>query len=388
MPASIPQATPSTDHAPATLAQPAEPTTFPPLTRQDVLNCSLSSWYETFRQVTFKSKVMRLSQEFVDYLNADSIFLPDDGHLARATVNELDDDDDDEEPTNFDEGDDDGAPDNTPHFPEVEEQIWQALNEFDGAIFPKLNWSSPRHMRVGQYDLSLHPSTSPTSLRMPSSSQQRRASAARRPSMSSCSLRAPISSTTTWTMRLTTAPTPTDRIRWVLGTTSYCASGTTCSHPWSSGLCQRDINYYEFLADMREEIEDKIDEFFEDKVRDKFPNRNYVFDVYLSRDRRKVYLVDFNPFGPMTDSLLFHWDDILSVNATDRPSLLLIGSQMESNMRSRSGPAFSFNMMAKDLVELGSGRTLAEFAEQFQRAITIAGQESSDEEGEGNSRGA
>ena len=40
------------------------------------------------------------------------------------------------------------------------------------------------------------------------------------------------------------------------------------------GCCQRDVNYYEFLASMREEIEHKILDFFENHVVEKFPNRN------------------------------------------------------------------------------------------------------------------
>lgn len=32
----------------------------------------------------------------------------------------------------------------TPHFPEIENAIKEAVNEFEGALFPKLNWSAPR----------------------------------------------------------------------------------------------------------------------------------------------------------------------------------------------------------------------------------------------------
>lgn len=32
----------------------------------------------------------------------------------------------------------------TPHFPEIEKAIKEAVNEFEGALFPKLNWSAPR----------------------------------------------------------------------------------------------------------------------------------------------------------------------------------------------------------------------------------------------------
>lgn len=37
-----------------------------------------------------------------------------------------------------------------------------------------------------------------------------------------------------------------------------------------------------------------------------------VFDVYI--DKKKVWLVDFNPFGRRTASLLFDWEDIFAIH--------------------------------------------------------------------------
>ena len=38
-----------------------------------------------------------------------------------------------------------------------------------------------------------------------------------------------------------------------------------------------------------------------------------VFDVYISSDDENVYLIDFNPFGEVTDSLLFAWEDLYEI---------------------------------------------------------------------------
>lgn len=46
---------------------------------QDVDNCSFDAWYPHFKAHTFKSKILPLSQDFVDYLNAEGIYLPEDG---------------------------------------------------------------------------------------------------------------------------------------------------------------------------------------------------------------------------------------------------------------------------------------------------------------------
>lgn len=49
------------------------------ITREDVAMCRFSSWYGQFRDVTFKSRIVHLPKEFIDYLNADGIYLPEEG---------------------------------------------------------------------------------------------------------------------------------------------------------------------------------------------------------------------------------------------------------------------------------------------------------------------
>ena len=102
-------------------------------------------------------------------------------------------------------------------------------------------------------------------------------------------------------------------------------------------ISQRDVNYYSFLNEIKEELETKIIQFFETRIQNKFFNRNCmykiqtlfyilsnfyyklniiiisdVFDVYVTRNRERVWLIDFNPFGPMTDSLMYTWEEILT----------------------------------------------------------------------------
>lgn len=49
------------------------------ITSQDIDLCSFSSWYPRFKTVTFKSRIIPLPKAFIDYLNAESIYLPEDG---------------------------------------------------------------------------------------------------------------------------------------------------------------------------------------------------------------------------------------------------------------------------------------------------------------------
>jgi len=54
----------------------------------------------------------------------------------------------------------------------------------------------------------------------------------------------------------------------------------------------------------------------------------------------------------------------------------IITSQVEANMRARCAPSFSSNMVPKDVVDLSNGQTIAQFAENFHKAM--AGQRDED----------
>ncbi|XP_070236982.1 translation initiation factor eIF2 assembly protein isoform X2 [Bos mutus] len=78
------------------------------------------------------------------------------------------------------------------------------------------------------------------------------------------------------------------------------------------GISQRDYTqYYDHISKQKEEICRCIQDFFKKHIQYKFLDEDFVFDIY--RDSRgKVWLIDFNPFGEVTDSLLFTWDELLS----------------------------------------------------------------------------
>ncbi|CAI2195185.1 14351_t:CDS:2, partial [Funneliformis geosporum] len=89
-----------------------------------------------------------------------------------------------------------------------------------------------------------------------------------------------------------------------------------------------------------------------------------------------VLLIDFNTYGPMTDSLMYTWEEILT--ATGPPLIRLITSQTESS-QSRSQP-FAVNRYPHEIFDLSQGQSIAEFAEQFQRELAIAAVGSDGEE--------
>lgn len=81
-------------------------------------------------------------------------------------------------------------------------------------------------------------------------------------------------------------------------------------------LCQRDLNYYDFLAPLRSRLVQLIDDFFEEHLRETFEEPDFVFDVYVPVPRsERVWLIDVNPWAARTDPILFSWLEILNMRA-------------------------------------------------------------------------
>ena len=94
--------------------------------------CSIHNWLPIYEKNSIKTKLIPLPKEVVDYLRADSIVLPG------ASPAEEDSDEDD---SWSDEGEEASE---SVSFPETEAAIEEAIAKLGGAVFPKLNWSSPK----------------------------------------------------------------------------------------------------------------------------------------------------------------------------------------------------------------------------------------------------
>ena len=79
------------------------------------------------------------------------------------------------------------------------------------------------------------------------------------------------------------------------------------------GICQRDLNHFNFLFQLRDRLQEVILEYFEKTLKNTFPDQDFVFDVYLPAPYEKVRLMDINPWAPRTDPLLFSWLELLTL---------------------------------------------------------------------------
>jgi hypothetical protein len=83
-------------------------------------------------------------------------------------------------------------------------------------------------------------------------------------------------------------------------------------------LCQRDLNHFDFLFDMQDKLRQTIQDFFDSKLRDSFPDPNFTFDVYIPPPHDRVWVVDFNPWAMRTDPLLFSWLELLTLEVPEQ----------------------------------------------------------------------
>lgn len=107
---------------------------------QEINACSFTNWYPVFSKHALPGQIIPLSTEFVNYLQQDTgLFLPKSVTKKRKVICEQGDDY--QEWSSDEENADDVY---APEFPTIQKAIQDAITKYEGAVFPKLNWSAPR----------------------------------------------------------------------------------------------------------------------------------------------------------------------------------------------------------------------------------------------------
>ncbi|KAF0698366.1 Aste57867_11016 [Aphanomyces stellatus] len=80
------------------------------------------------------------------------------------------------------------------------------------------------------------------------------------------------------------------------------------------GISQRNCTeFYDFLQNesTQENLCNAIESFFKKNFKSdyEFSDPNFIFDVYIDKNNR-VFLLDINVFGCVTDGLLFNWEEL------------------------------------------------------------------------------
>lgn len=120
--------------------------------------------------------------------------------------------------------------------------------------------------------------------------------------------------------------------------------------------------------------------------------------MLLTRDLTRFYIIDFNPYAPRTDSLLFTYEELATLFAAattttttttsslpaPTPTLRVIDSPAHP-AANRNAPQHQHNMVPLEALTLSEGRNMEEFAaawvEQVRRGAVESDEDEDGEEG-------
>ncbi|KAF8635993.1 hypothetical protein AX15_000155 [Amanita polypyramis BW_CC] len=328
---------------------------FPPIDHSYILSFQFSSWYPAFSDLSIKSKVIRpLSQNFRDYLDSDGVFVPE-GSEDVPFQSELSDDEDEEPDV------DNQAPKFA--FPELDAEIRGCIKEY-GAVFPKLNFSSPKDASWVLPASSPLKCTTPADVYMLLKSSDFITHDLNVDRVLEGS-NAPAETASPYELELVLRKWyPVDKSREFR---CFVRKNRLL------GVTQRDTNYYDFLnePETRENITTTMMQYWETKVKTRWKvNEDYVFDILMTRDLTRGHILDFNPYAPRTDALLFTYDELQTIldTETETPTLRVIDSRSHP-ATARNVPAHQHNMVPLEALDISNGKSIEDFAELWKKSI-------------------
>lgn len=284
-----------------------------PVTVEDVLYCSFSSWYAKFGKYTISDAAIfkPLPKEFVAYLESDGIELPKENKKDSVLFQDAKPNSDNEY-SDWEESDagilknsEKMNSDPTEHFKSFHNELKETIKSF-GSVAPKLNWSAPQDstwIMTGRNMKCF--STSDLFLLLKSSDYVNHDMYHAFDETTDYNKSNPPKFELELILRKWVDINPSTEFRCFVRDRQLIA------------ISQRDLNYYSFLDEIKEEIMEKIFMFFDDVLMGKFDCNSFVFDVYIPKPLKKVYLIDINPFQRSTESLSFSWNELATMKPAD-----------------------------------------------------------------------
>ncbi|KAG8719747.1 hypothetical protein FRC08_002107 [Ceratobasidium sp. 394] len=326
---------------------------FPDLHREHVLACQTSAWYPTFERKTIKCTIIpALGEDFRAYLESDGVIIPEGAEDRDPTIEMSDDEDE--------VSDSDDEPARRYSFPELDSQIRQAIATY-GAVFPKLNWTAPKdaawmlstnaplrctspadvYLLLKSSDFAMHDLDDGRIFEgcidpvLPSTNSVN----GERTNGIAMDISDPSGGSGEYKLELVLKKWyEVERSREVR---CFIRDNRLLA------ICQRDPNFFEHLVPQatQNEIRATVSFFWQREIKHKFANgrvTSYVLDLLLTRDLSRAHVVDFNPYAPRTDPLLFEWSELAELHEQARASDAHSGLQslsLEERTRGEQLPA-------------------------------------------------
>ncbi|KAI9802843.1 MAG: hypothetical protein M1833_001442 [Piccolia ochrophora] len=352
---------------------------FPPVTKSHILHCSYEYWYSIYRSTTPKARIIPLTPAFLEYLREDGIVLPDDNVETQPTWTDQDSGVYSQDRSDSEE--DEALLDPSENFREIHAKIKETIVELGGKVAPKLNWSAPK-------DATWIAATNSMECRQPSDiylllKSSDFVSHDLEHAFDGCREEGGVESNGeedipyALILRKWIELNPSLEFRCFVRAKQLVA------------ITQRDLNHFEFLFPMQDQLRSRISAFFDEKLKSTFPDENFTFDVYIPPPHKRVWLIDINPWAPRTDPLLFSWLEILQLyipqdessgrdddesSGVDEvafvPELRLVKKD-DPEAYGFTTPQYSAHKMPKDVVEasMSGPGPMREFADQWKEVL-------------------
>jgi len=273
--------------------------------KSEVLACSFDQWYQAFKQHTIKSKVIPLEDSaFVAYLSGDgesTLRLPVEektkehaGHVQAHAGSDSDDWSDDEEEQT------------PPSFPVIEAKIKAAITSLGGKVFPKLNWSAPRDAAWLSMDKTLGCSSIGDVLLLIKASD-----------FCLRDLTQPFVHCQDMIEEEERMPTPCLIVReWREDLVPNSEFRCFINDSRMVGISQRhDDAHFPFISANSNQIQTDIEIFYRSHIHGRFSLPSFAMDIHRN-SRGDIVLIDFGPWGPVTDPLMFTWPELEELGRT------------------------------------------------------------------------
>ncbi|KAI9916844.1 hypothetical protein PsorP6_018096 [Peronosclerospora sorghi] len=325
----------------------------PAYSAAQVDNCAFAAWYPKLKHVSIKGVVVPLPSRFISLLLADGVTLPSAVEASKMEPVDAESDGGTRQWTSEDVN----------AISIVQEQVEQALEAFRGKTFAKTNWSAPRDaawmlgtlqctsfedvfLLLQASDFVVHDLTQPYS-------GCKRGKRENGPQERYLVLKQWCNFLDSMLFRC-----------FVIGHRLVAVSQRNCHE------------FYDFLVDQQEELCDLLTNFYATHFRNRggahvFPDPNYCFDVYIDK-RRRVYLLDINVFGGVTDTLLFSWKELVAMQVescampedSDDQQCLIDFRVVESKTGIRANPLSGYRAPTDLVDHLVGGAGFDAFMEQ------------------------
>ncbi|KAN0087681.1 D123 domain containing protein [Tylopilus felleus] len=348
---------------------------FPQPNASYILAFQFSSWFPSFSSISIRSTIIKpLDPSFKSYLESDGVFVPEGSEdvVAESTLSDKD------ESESSDRSEPEGQ---RFSFPELDAGIRAAIEKYQ-AVFPKLNFSSPKDAAWVLPMSSPLKCTSPADvyLLLKSSDFITHDLSIERV-FEGCETNNQPSYDLELVLRKWY---PVDRSREVR---CFVRNDTLI------GITQRDMNFYDYMIDLvtQTKIKSTVRRLWEENIRPNWTltQPDYVFDLLLTRDLSRGHILDFNPYALRTDPLLFSYEELrtLFIRATrehqpsdtstgslELPELRVVDSPMHP-AAARNTATHQHNMVPIEALSLGEGKSITEFSEIWRDEVKRAMQD-------------